>query len=236
MVYLFAHRGGFDSGGPENTVEAFAHALSLGASLESDVRLSVDGVPMLVHDPHITGAARLPRRVRRLTADRLERMGALTLHRLYRELGTDFQLSLDLKDRDAGPATIEVARAAGAAQRLWLVHDSIPVLQRIRRAAPDVRLMHETRLHDLARNTVLPDTHMDVLARWKVDAQNTHWSRWTPALVGAAHRRGILAFGSIAQERDDMARALTKGLDGLYTDHVARLVEVATDLGLEVTR
>lgn len=234
-MYLFAHRGGFDSGGPENTIAAFARALELGAALESDVRLSVDGVPVLVHDPQFSGSSLLPRRVRRLTVDRLERMGALTLRRLYGELGSGFHLSLDLKDRDAGPATIAVAREAGDVSRLWLVHDSIPLLQRLRRLAPDVRLMHETRLRDLARTSTTPEANMDLLARWKVDAQNTHWAHWTPALLDAAHQRGLLAFGSIAQERSDMVRALGKGLDGLYTDHVERLVGVARELNLERT-
>jgi hypothetical protein len=42
-----------------------------------------------------------------------------------------------------------------------------------------------------------------------------------------SHSREILAFGSIAQRRTHMEQALAKGLDGLYTDFVKDLAEVA---------
>lgn len=46
----FAHRGA-RAYAPENTLEAFALALKLGADgLESDVWLTADGVPVLDHD------------------------------------------------------------------------------------------------------------------------------------------------------------------------------------------
>lgn len=235
MVYLFAHRGGLDGGHQENSIEAFADALAAGAHLESDVRLSVDGVAVLVHDSYVWGAGLGPRRVRRLSAERLRRAGAITLEHLYRELGSDFELSLDLKDPEAGPGAVAVARRWGDVSRLWLVHDSLPVLQRISRTAPDVRLMHETRLADLARADITPQHHMDQLVRWGVDAQNTHWSHWNQNLLEAAHQRGLLAFGSIAQERHHMQSALSRGLDGLYTDHVRDLMAVAHELNLETT-
>ena len=116
---------------------------------------------------------------------------------------------------------------AGGVDRLWLVHDSIYTLQHIRRASGDVRLVHETRLPELDRRTVRYEDHMDLLVRSRIDAQNTHWSRWTPVLLEACQGRGLLAFGSIAQKRSQMERALAKGLDGLYTDYVKDLAEVA---------
>ena len=62
---LFAHRGG-RAHAPENTLEAFALALRLGATgLESDVWCSADGVPVLHHD------GRSGQRVRRRTISTL---------------------------------------------------------------------------------------------------------------------------------------------------------------------
>lgn len=229
MVLLFAHRGGTDHDHPENSIAAMQRALDLGLSLESDVRLSIDGVPVLVHDPYVRGNRLLPRRVRRLTAAQLAGYGVITLDDLYRELGSDFELSVDVKDQAAVPATLAVADRAGATSRLWLVHDSIYTLQNIRRASDQVRLIHETRLPELDRRTIHYDHHMDLLVRSRIDAQNTHWSRWTPQLVEACQSRGLLAFGSIAQRRDQMQRALAKGLDGIYTDFVNDLAEVAAE-------
>ncbi|MEA2546946.1 MAG: glycerophosphoryl diester phosphodiesterase, partial [Chloroflexota bacterium] len=79
---LFAHRGA--SGyRPENTLPAFALALEQGATgIESDVWLSADGVPVLVHDQTI----RLPGRridVTRRTAAELAPFGIPRLADLY---------------------------------------------------------------------------------------------------------------------------------------------------------
>ena len=48
---VIAHRGASGSA-PENTLEAFGLALRQGAdAFELDVRLTSDGVPVVLHDP-----------------------------------------------------------------------------------------------------------------------------------------------------------------------------------------
>jgi glycerophosphoryl diester phosphodiesterase len=48
--YVIAHRGG-SMENPENTLQAFQHAVALGAHmLETDVRMSKDGVIVVAHD------------------------------------------------------------------------------------------------------------------------------------------------------------------------------------------
>ncbi|MBK5911693.1 hypothetical protein CCR85_09360 [Rhodothalassium salexigens] len=51
VALVSAHRGGPAPGYPENALETFAHAASLGpVALEVDVRRSADGVLLLMHD------------------------------------------------------------------------------------------------------------------------------------------------------------------------------------------
>jgi glycerophosphoryl diester phosphodiesterase len=52
-VIVLGHRGGRGHGWPpENTLEAFAQAIDEGADgVELDVRLTADGVPVVIHDP-----------------------------------------------------------------------------------------------------------------------------------------------------------------------------------------
>ena len=53
---VVAHRGA-SAREPENTLTAFDSALSAGAdAIELDVRLSSDGVPVLMHDADVAGA------------------------------------------------------------------------------------------------------------------------------------------------------------------------------------
>src|SRR5213079_1019757 len=96
----FAHRGGSDGHHPENSLLAFADALARGAAIETDVRLSLDGVPVLVHDAHFR-RFRLPYPVRACRATTLARHGVPSLAELYRVLGTSFELSVDVKARAA---------------------------------------------------------------------------------------------------------------------------------------
>jgi glycerophosphoryl diester phosphodiesterase len=48
-----AHRGLHGPGVPENSLPAFEAAIDEGYPIELDVRLTADGVPVVVHDPHL---------------------------------------------------------------------------------------------------------------------------------------------------------------------------------------
>ena len=97
MPIGFAHRGA-RAHAPENTLEAFALALEMGAGgLESDVWLSADGVAVLDHDGDVRGVP-IPSLARSELPAEIP-----SLEDLYRECGTRFELSLDLKHDDAAP-------------------------------------------------------------------------------------------------------------------------------------
>ena len=75
---IVAHRGA-SSTHPENTLSSFAAALDLGARIvELDVRLSADGVPVVMHDPSVERTTDGAGFVHELTAERLGRLHAGT--------------------------------------------------------------------------------------------------------------------------------------------------------------
>src|SRR5438552_17601182 len=93
----FAHRGARLEE-PENTIPAFRRALSAGAGgLESDAWLSRDGEVVLVHDATV-GRGLRRRKVPASTADELAGFGVPRLADLYSELGTAYELSIDVKE------------------------------------------------------------------------------------------------------------------------------------------
>jgi glycerophosphoryl diester phosphodiesterase len=131
----FAHRGG-KADGPENTLPLFRRALEHGAAgLESDARLSADGEVVLVHDA-VAKSGRLRRaRVDQSTAAELAVLEVPRLADLYDELGTDYELSLDLYDPAARVPVLDVAVAAGAADRLWVCAGGMETLTATRRGS-----------------------------------------------------------------------------------------------------
>src|SRR5262245_18404547 len=129
-VITFAHRGG-KADLPENTIPAFQRALSLGATgLETDARLSADGEVVLAHDERVRKGVRRVR-VPDTPAAALAEMGVPRLADLYAECGTDFELSVDVKQRGVARPLIEVARAAGVPERLWVCSPSLEQLERL---------------------------------------------------------------------------------------------------------
>lgn len=213
----FAHRGA-RAHAPENTVEAFALARRLGATgIESDVWCTADGVAVLDHDG-IVGS-----RLRRRPIGDVPR-AALPAHipaleDLYAECGTDFELSLDVKDVAAVEATVAVARAAGgdASARLWLCHHNWHQLHEWRPQFPDVRLVDSTRLRYMRRG---PERRAAQLAEAGIDAVNLHESDWTAGLTTLFHRFDLLTFGWDAQFERVLDNLLSIGIDAVYSDHV----------------
>lgn len=218
----FAHRGA-RAHAPENTLEAFRLAQRLGAhGLESDVWLTADGQAVLDHD----GVVRHGLRRRPISSfpraslpDHIP-----TLGQLYDACGTDFELSLDVKDPNATPAVLAEARAAGAdaTGSLWLCHPDWQLVASWRELSDDVRLVDSTRLRKITEG---PERRAAVLANAGIDAVNLHFSDWTGGLTTLFHRFGRTALGWDCQYRRQLDDLLEMGIDGLYSDHVDRMVD-----------
>ena len=213
----FAHRGA-RAHARENTIESFQLALKLGATgLESDVWLTADGVPVLDHDG----------RVRRRPIGRWAREDLPehipTLAELFSACGTEFHLSLDLKDPEAAGPVLAVAREAGAElSKLWLCHDEWARVAEWRSLDPTVRLVDSTRLRRIKEG---PERRAATLAEAGVDAVNLHHTDWTGGLTTLFHRFDVLAFGWDAQHARILASLLHMGIDAVYCDHVDRMIQ-----------
>lgn len=219
---LFAHRGA-RAHAPENTLEAFTLGLRLGATgLESDVWTTSDGAVVLDHDGVVGG----PFRRRPVSSVRRDDLPphVPTLDELYTEVGTDFELSLDVKDPDAFSAVVEVARRHGALDRLWLCHPDLDLLARWRSDESGVRLVNSTRTAAMKDG---PERRAAELRDLGVDAVNLHHGEWGAGLVTLFHRFGRLALGWDAQHVRVVTALLRAGVDGVFSDHVDRMVDAA---------
>ncbi|HEX6419546.1 MAG TPA: glycerophosphodiester phosphodiesterase [Acidimicrobiales bacterium] len=222
---MFAHRGA-RAYAPENTIEAFTLALRLGATgLESDVWLTADGEAVLDHDGVVGGRLRR-RRIRDVPRSALpDHVPALA--DLYAACGTAVQVSLDVKDPDAFDTVLAVARAAGgpALEHLWLCHPRWEQVADWRERSDAVRLVDSTRLDRIREG---PERRAATLAARGIDAVNMHHLDWTGGLTTLFHRFGVLAFGWDAQVPRVLAELVDAGIDGVYSDHVDRMVDAVT--------
>jgi glycerophosphoryl diester phosphodiesterase len=221
----FAHRGARIEE-RENTIPAFRRALEQGArGLESDAWLSADGEVVLVHDDVSWHGLRRVR-VDRTDAAGLARYGIPRLSELYEECGTDFELSIDVKTHAAARPMVEVAVAAGAAERLWLCTPNVGLLHSLREERVACKLVHSRRKSGLG---VPLERHAADLAALGVDAMNMHHTDWSKGLVSLFHRFDVAAFAWDVQEVRHLRGVLRMGVDGLYCDHVDRMVATVAE-------
>jgi glycerophosphoryl diester phosphodiesterase len=217
----FAHRGA-RAHAPENTIESFQLALKLGANgLESDVWVTDDGDVVLDHD----GVVRV--RGRKRPISELQRSSLPshmpTVGEFFEKCGTDFQFSVDIKDENATDGLVSVARECGFdLSRLFVCHWKSAECFSIRERHPDIKVVDSTRLQRLKDG---PEMRAALLANKGVDVLNMHISDWSGGLVTLLHRFNVQAFGWDAQFPTALSNGLLMGLDGIYSDHVDRMVE-----------
>jgi glycerophosphoryl diester phosphodiesterase len=220
-VLVFAHRGGM-AHGRENTLEAFARALEMGADgLESDVWLTADGIPVLDHDGRV-GSVWRRRAIGEVAREDLPR-DIPSLADLYAHCGSDFELALDVCDERSVPAVLEVAAgaSAGAVSRLWLCSGSIDRLASWRDLKGEARLV-------FSRDSWRADPGqlremLERLARADVAAVNLRARHCSVELARACQAHGLRLFAWGVRSRAEAAGVVDMGVDGLFGDDVRAL-------------
>ncbi len=219
---LFAHRGA-SAYAPENTLESFALAQKLGATgLESDVWVTKDGVLVLDHDGVVKSRLR-SKSISEFDASQLP-SHIPTLEEMLLHCGTQYQLSLDVKDA-AVFASIEnvVSNIDNSMlERLWLCHPSIDVLIAQRKIVSQCKLVDSTRLAKIKEG---PERRAATISSNGINACNLHFTDWNGGLVALFHRFNVVTFGWDMQHESVLVDSMRMGLDGVFSDWVDRMVE-----------
>jgi len=201
---------------------AFDNGLRLGADgIELDVRLSRDGVVVVVHDAGLDRTTPLSGPVGERTASELASAGVPALADvLARHRDTRVIVEMKVNRRGLAARTIDVVRRAGAIERVCLGSFGLRVLRAARAIEPRIAT-------SAAREEV----------RW---ALYRSWCRWpvaevgyagyqvpeiagrtrvvSPRFVEYAHRAGLAVQVWTVDREDEARRLLAWGVDALITD------------------
>ena len=203
----------------------FELALKLGANgLESDIWVTADGVPVLDHDGLVRRSFGRNRPIGEMQRSALPRH-IPSLAELIERCGSEYHLSLDLKDAAAGRAVIDVVATSAPAmlERIWLCASRWDSLLPLR--GHGAKLVDSTRLSQIKEG---PERRAATLRAEGVDAVNLHHSDWNGGMVALFHRFDRVTFGWDMQEPHILQAALRMGLDGVYSDWVDRMIDVYT--------
>lgn len=221
---VVAHRGGLDSGFPENTLPAFRHAVAAGAHvIELDVRATRDGQVVVLHDPRVDRTTNGRGLVHHLTGPALRRLDAgngvrvPTLRDVLLDADIrDVELLLDIKRAPRLDLAAIVAQAAehDRLHRILFGVRSLGDRARLAKIRPDLRFLAFVSRPD--QIDAFLESGVEVVRLWP------HWVERTPTLVDDVHRAGarvwITAGGASLEE---LGALLSFGVDGFLTDRPA---------------
>ncbi|MFD7135938.1 glycerophosphodiester phosphodiesterase [Streptomyces sp. NPDC059894] len=201
----------------ENTLDSLRAALALGAdAVEIDVRLTRDGVPVLLHDETLERLWERQRPLLSLTAAEVRGLtggGVPTLVEALAATG-DRRVMLDLpgtRDVRTARRVVDVVREAGAADRVYYCADAAAMLA-VRAADPAAEIA-------LTRTTLAPARPA------LLEAVRPRWLNYRFSLVGRdlvarVHDDGYLVSVWTPDTRRSLRRLLDLGVDSITTNRV----------------
>lgn len=216
MVQAVAHRGD-PYRHRENTLPALRSAVRAGAdAVEMDVRVTGDGVPVLLHDPtlkRLWGHRDIA--LADLTADRLP-AGLPGLHQALAATEGARAL-LDLTETASVAPVLAAVREAGARDRTYYCGEAAAML-----AVRDLDPGAEISLTWKTAAPLPPLLLAEVRPRWI----NPNFGLVTPALVAWARDNGLLVGAWTADTRRTMRRLERLGVDAITTNRIGVLREL----------
>ncbi|MFF9014465.1 glycerophosphodiester phosphodiesterase [Streptomyces sp. NPDC014870] len=203
----------------ENTVPSIVSAIEGRAdAVEIDVRLTRDGVPVLLHDDTLKRLWGHDRPLSALTLAQLRELtydGVPTLREALIAAGPH-RLMLDLPggNADSVRTIVGTVRECGAAERVYYCAGGVAMLQ-VRAADPAAEIA-------LTWNSLAPPRAA------LLDAVRPRWLNYrfgvlSRALVERVHRDGYLVSAWTADTRRTMRKLLSHGVDSITTNRVEAL-------------
>lgn len=218
-----AHRAGAGLAA-ENTLDAFARSCALGLRyLETDARVSADGVGLAFHDATLDWVLGRPGAVRATPSRYLRDRGVPTIAELLRAF-PDACFTIDVKDEAAVAPLAEALQETGAAHRVCAAGAWDGWLARLRtEVAPEL-----TTALGWRALVALVAGAPPIPPWWHEPGRFAHVPvrLMNQRLIDRAHMLGVRVITWTVNEPGRMQRLLDAGVDGIITDRPDLLREV----------
>ena len=227
---IIGHRGA-SAVAPENSMAAFEAAISAGADgIEFDVRLSRDGVPVIIHDDTLQRTHGLRRRVVDLTVAELRSVGVPSLRDLF-ELMAQNDLILCLEIKASSPTLpdlcCELVHEFAFKDRVIVECFDLKVIEKIKTL--ETAALFEPRIYT---DQIVIDRSLKVGA--SVLALHHRLAR--PSLVEKAKLAGLRVVVWTVDDPAWVARAQSLGIEAVITNDPATMIEASDRLRVQLNR
>jgi len=212
MMLVYSHRG-YHEALPENTLAAFQAAVDMGVDgIETDVRLSADGQPVLYHDRHAPDG----HTVAELTRDELARAAGHEIPTLEDILKQwpDLTWNIEIKVPEAVPLAAQILSQFTGSRRplvtsFW--HTAVDQMRRVPQVDCGVLVAHRPTDLAMVESGWTPGLSRLTTIVWKYDTVDAQ-------LTALARQKGLVNLAYDVESRAEHDAATSLGLDGIITD------------------
>ncbi len=241
---IIAHRGA-SSIAPENTMEAYRLAVEEGAdSIELDVQLSADGVPVVFHDEHLGRTAEGQGPVYEKTVKDLQSLDAgswfgktfahcriPTLEEVLAWSKGRIPLHIEVKNLPHRYPGIEEKILAllytyNMVEEVEIISFDHPLARRMKALCPQI-MVGTCYVGNPINHTILAQ---------QVGAQclDPQWSAVNPQMVAEAHDSGLLVITWTVNDPDQAVALAEMGVDAITTDYPKPMIEALISANFNV--
>lgn len=257
---VIAHRGGARLR-PENTLAAFAHALTLGADvLEMDVQPAADGAMVLMHDRTVERTTDGRGLVASLTLEELRKLDAgynwspdggrtypfrgkgirvPTLEEVFARFpAARMNIEMKYAEPTVARSLCALVRRSGMGQQVLVASMNGTVVTAFREACPEVATSMsrgEAYLFFYLQLFSLDAAYTPPVRAVQVPYRLGEKVVATADFIAAAHRRELKVHVWTVNEAARMKELIGIGVDGIITDHPDRLAALVRRAGTSVT-
>lgn len=227
---------------PENTLEAFEHAVGLGYRyIETDAQLSADGIPFAFHDSHLDRVSSRSGAVSDLTWAEISDVvihaennggGHLATIEELLERFPDQVFNIDAKSSAVVDPLIQAIHRAGAADRVCIASFFDTRLRRIRTSTS----VHTSQgpagiAATMLRSLIDRPQRLRDPRPLQVPVKAGRLQVVTQAFVNTAHEARCPVHVWTIDDTDTMHELIDLGVDGIMTDNPSALKGVLVDRG-----
>jgi glycerophosphoryl diester phosphodiesterase len=221
--FVVAHRGasGYE---PENTLRAVRRALETGVdAVEVDVRLSRDGVPVVIHDETVDRTTNGRGLVRSMSVEELRRLDAgkgeriPLLSEVLEEVKGRCVLFAELKEVEAAEPALKLVEAAGMLDSVLFISFEQEALAAVKRLAPR---SHVGLIYAKPSDGIVAAKHLGC------EFVLPHYRLATEKAVAFAHRMGLLVVAWTVDDAETAAELKRRGVDGVASNYPDRILKL----------
>ena len=230
-ILITAHRGA-SYGAPENTRASVALALEEQADcVEIDVRMTADGIPVLLHDRALFRTTGIVKEIDQVTyrevslynagvrhGERFAKETVPALEDILREFGEKIRFNIELKEQRDGElvlAVVKLIEAYGLEEQCAVTSDAYEQLELIKELNGEIETGY-----------ILSRVYGEIYGYEAADFFSVKAEYITEQTVKGVHRKGKEIHAWTVNKSYEMERMKELGVDSIITDRPAYAKEI----------